>query len=272
MALTELQRRICRLIAENRIAGGESYVGGGVALNEVLAAARISRDIDLFHDTEEALAATWQADRRLLETHGYRLRVLRERPSFVEAEVSDAGDVVLMQWIRDSAFRFFPLVTHDELGLTLHPFDLATNKVLALVGRLEVRDWVDVLSCHDRLQPLGCLAWAACGKDPGFSPAAILEEAARSGRYSAEEVRELAFAGEPPDAARLSEKWHAMLVEARKIVAALPADEVGKCVLTTAGTLYTGRASEVAAAVAGGRIAFHAGRIKGALPQVSPTS
>lgn len=34
---------------------------------------------------------------------------------------------------------------HEDLGLTLHPFDLATNKVLALVGRLEVRDWVDVL-------------------------------------------------------------------------------------------------------------------------------
>jgi hypothetical protein len=28
-------------------------------------------------------------------------------------------------------------VRHDELGLTLHPFDLATNKLLALVGRGE---------------------------------------------------------------------------------------------------------------------------------------
>ena len=33
-----------------------------------------------------------------------------------------------------------PLVRHDELGLVLHPFDLATNKALALIGRLEVRD------------------------------------------------------------------------------------------------------------------------------------
>ncbi len=80
-----------------------------------------------------------------------------------------------MQWSRDSAFRFFPLVRHDELGLTLHPFDLATNKVLALIGRLEARDWIDVINCHDRIQPLGYLAWAACGKDPGFSPASVLE-------------------------------------------------------------------------------------------------
>ena len=47
---------------------------------------------------------------------------------------------VLLQWVKDSAFRFFPLVEHADFGLTLHPFDLATNKVLALVGRLEVRD------------------------------------------------------------------------------------------------------------------------------------
>jgi hypothetical protein len=45
-----------------------------------------------------------------------------------------------MEWARDSAFRFFPLVENSELGLVLHPFDLAVNKVLALVGRGEARD------------------------------------------------------------------------------------------------------------------------------------
>jgi hypothetical protein len=34
----------------------------------------------------------------------------------------------------------------------LHPFDLATNKVLALVGRVEPRDFVDTLTCADELQ------------------------------------------------------------------------------------------------------------------------
>lgn len=43
MALTGIQRTICRLIAANRIASGESYVAGGVALNELLGGARISR-------------------------------------------------------------------------------------------------------------------------------------------------------------------------------------------------------------------------------------
>lgn len=218
MALTGLQRTVCRLLAENRIASGESYVARGVALNELIAASRISRDVDLFHDTDEALEASWRADRLLLEANGFEVLLVRERATFVEAEIAAGGDRVLLEWARDSAFRFFPLQRHEEFGLTLHPFDLATSKVLALVGRLEVRDWVDVIATHDRLQPLGYVAWAACAKDPGFGPAAILERAARSGRYSAEEVRALSFAGDPPDAGELARAWHRILDSAREIV------------------------------------------------------
>jgi len=71
---------------------------------------------------------TSAADRRVLERGGFDVVLLRERPAFVEAEVQKDGDSVLMQWARESAFRFFPLVEHADLGLTLHPFDLATNK------------------------------------------------------------------------------------------------------------------------------------------------
>ena len=166
MALTDLQRRVCRLLAANRIASGESYVAGGAALNEVIGATRISRDVDLFHDTDEALDVSWHLDRALLEAEGLQVRVLRERTGLVEAEVDDGADQARLEWARDSAFRFFPLERHEELGLTLHPFDLATNKVLALVGRLEVRDWVDVIASDERVQPLGYLAWAAAGKVP----------------------------------------------------------------------------------------------------------
>lgn len=123
MALTAIQRDICRLIARNRIAGGEAYVAGGSALNTILAAPRLSRDLDLFHDTREALRQTWDADRTLLVASGYRVEVLRERPGFVDATASRGDDAVAMQWVEDSAYRFFPLVEHEELGLTLHPFD-----------------------------------------------------------------------------------------------------------------------------------------------------
>jgi len=268
MALTAFQREVCRLLAAHRIASGESYVAGAGALNELIAAPRISRDIDLFHDTDAALEATWEADRRLLEERGFTVHVLRERRAYVEAQVGKGSDSLLLEWARDSAFRFFPLVAHPDLGLTLHPFDLATNKVLALVGRLEVRDWVDVMACHERIQPLGYLLWAACGKDPGFGPDAILEHAARTGRYSSDEVLELSFAGEPPDAAGLSRRWHAMVAEAREIVDALPPDEVGRCVLGRDGPLFRGDAAALRRALDAGTLLFHPGHIRGALPHL----
>lgn len=267
MALTDFQRSVCKLIARSRVASGESYVAGGAALNELLAAPRLSRDVDLFHDTETALDASWRADRTLLEENGFVVRPVRERPSFVEAEVSGERESVLLQWVRDSAFRFFPLVEHVDFGLTLHPFDLATNKVLALVGRLEVRDWVDVILCDERVQPLGFLAWAACGKDPGFSPALILEYAARS-HYSADEVRALAFEGTTPDAAALSRRFHAMLAAGREIIGALPAAESGKCILAPDGSLFTGVGTELETALRNESIRFHAGSIRGALPRI----
>jgi hypothetical protein len=267
MALTEFQRSVCRLIARSRVASGESYVAGGAALNEVLAAARVSRDVDLFHDTESALDASWSADRKLLAENGFAVRPVRERPSFVEAEVSRERESVLLQWVKDSAYRFFPLVEHADFGLTLHPFDLATNKVLALVGRLEVRDWVDTILCDERIQPLGFLAWAACGKDPGFSPALILEYAARS-HYSADEVGALAFAGATPDAPELSRRWHAILARGREIIDALPAAESGKCVIAPDGSLFTGVGAELTNALRTEAIGFHAGSIRGALPRI----
>jgi hypothetical protein len=175
---------------------------------------------------------------------------------------------MLMQWARDSAFRFFPLVENDLLGLVLHPFDLATNKVLALAGRLEARDWIDVLNCHEYIQPLGYLVWAACGKDPGFSPTSLLAAARRSSRYSQIELDALAFTGTPPDARVLGAKWHVILQEAADICDLLPTAEVGKCVITIAGELYQGVADGLLIALENRSITFHAGTIRGVWPQV----
>ena len=119
MALTEFQRSLCRLIARQRLESGESYVAGGVALNAVIGAARISRDVDLFHDTTEAVSASWRADRALLEASGFQVSPQRQREGFVEAVVSRGTETVVVQWASDSAFRFFPLVEHADFGLTL---------------------------------------------------------------------------------------------------------------------------------------------------------
>jgi len=268
VALTEFQLAVCRLIARRRVAGGESYVAGGAALNTLAAAPRVSRDIDLFHDTAEAVASSFEGDRALLKEAGYSVATTRDRVTFVEAVIARGSERVVLQWTSDSAYRFYPLIEHPDFGLALHPFDLATNKVLALVGRLEPRDWVDVITCHDRIQPLGCLAWAACGKDPGFSPAGILAHAGRSSRYTDVELASLEFEGAPPSAGDLSRRWHAMLDEARDMVRVLPAEHAGCAVLGVDLTPFRGDTAGLEAALKAGTARFHVGSIRGAWPRI----
>ena len=76
MALTSFQSDILRLLATNRRENAGSYVAGGLALNHCLGTPRLSRDIDIFHDSEAALFASWEMDRRTLETAGYSVRHL----------------------------------------------------------------------------------------------------------------------------------------------------------------------------------------------------
>jgi hypothetical protein len=132
---------------------------------------------------------------------------------------------------------------------------------------VEARDWIDILRCDSAVQPLGYLAWAATGKDPGLAPDAILQEAGRSARYSAVEIAALAFDGPAPDAADLSHQWHATLDRATQIVALLPYQFVGQCVLR-GGELFRGDAAALRQAHARSEIRFHAGSIRGAFPQI----
>lgn len=268
MAVTPFQRTLCRLLAADRRARGESYIAGGVALGAALDTRRLSRDLDVFHDTTHAVAASWDHDRRVMEASGFHVVPERERPGFVQATVSLGQESLLVEWVHDSAYRFFPLVEDDDLGLTMHPFDLAVNKVLALVGRLEVRDWIDVLACDAQLQPFGYLVWAACGKDPGFSPQALLGHARRTTHYTADDLASLAFEGAAPDIATLAQQWQRSMAEAARVVAALPVERVGTVVLTSAGELAQADSTGLSDALTSGTLRFHSGRIGGAWPTI----
>lgn len=268
MALTEFQITVLRLIIESRGEEAGGYIAGGAALNQLLRTPRRSHDLDLFHDTTEALRHTWDNDRTVLLEKGYTVTTLRDAPSFVEAEIERSGEHVLIQWVRDSAYRFFPLVKDDVLGVTLHPVDLATNKVLAMAGRLEPRDWIDTIECHARIQQLGYLIWAACGKDPGINPDMLLSDAARL-HYTQDEINILDFDGETPSAAVLSEMWKKAVVTAKELIALMPEDHLGECILADNDMPYKGTPMQFSEDLSSGKIKFHKGTIKGVWPQVA---
>jgi len=269
LALTAFQRDVVRAVAADRRRSGRGYLAGGAALNVLIAAPRLSDDVDVFHDTADAVSATFAVDCGALQASGFAVTVRRRWPTFIEADIEKAGERTRLQWAYDSAFRFFPLIEHDELGLTLHPFDLATNKVLALVGRAEPRDWVDVIECDSRIQPFGYLVWAASGKDPGLSPGFILAEAARTGRYTEPELAPLAFEGVRPSAAHLSMRWRALLSDARELTATLPAAHVGTCVCEPSGALMRADSGRLREALDRNDVLFHPGRLYGAWPRLA---
>jgi len=268
MALSPFQIEVCQLLARSRPESG-GYLAGGSAPGALLNASRQWRDFGLFHDTLEALEATFESDSQMLGSNGYSLDIVRRREGFIEAIAARKEQSVEIQWLRDSAFRFFPLQTHPVLGLTLHPFDLATNKVLALVGRAEVRDWVDALSCHEKVAPLGLLANAACGKDEGWNPDLILDEAARTAHYGREEITSLSWSGPQPDFAILKIQWREALRDGRSSIQLLPPQYVGKAVLKRCGSPFQGDAPQLADAPQNDELLFHGGHIGGVWPSVA---
>lgn len=131
-----------------------------------------------------------------------------------------------LNWARDSAWRFMPPVRDEMGGQVLHDVDLAINKVLALVGRNEARDFVNVLHTHEHVLPLGAMVWAAVGKEPGFTPASLLEQLKRRGRYQPEEIDRLALAL-PLDLVEAKTEWRAALSDADEFIRERPHEEVG---------------------------------------------
>jgi hypothetical protein len=204
----------------------ERYLAGGAALHFAPNSARFSDDLDFFHDSEARVARAFAADHARLGASGYAVEVEISLPGFVRAVVRRGDAATRVDWAHDSAWRFMPLVRDELGGLLLHPVDLAVNKVLALAGRDEPRDFVDMLFVHRGVLPLAGLCWAAVGKDPGFTPLSLLELLKRRGRYRAEDFARLHLA-QPFDLRAAKETWLVALADADRFARERPPEEHG---------------------------------------------
>jgi len=264
MALSSFQKEVLRVIARNRSA--DSYLAGAAVLNA--GDERISEDFDIFHDAAEQVAAAWETDRAALVRAGFSLAPTpRSRPAegLAEAVVSRGRDTVLLQWARDSAFRFFPVLPDPEWGFRLHDYDLAVNKALALAGRREPRDYYDVVALMRRGIPLAALAWAAPGKDPGFTPELLLDEMVRNSSYAPGELHAKVRVPGAIDVVELKRTFLAAVAAARDLFPSLPLEQAGMLYLDRQGLLCVPDHRGVEE----GRLVLHAGSVGGAWPRVS---
>ena len=230
MPLSSFQSRVLRLLAAHR--NPESFVAGAAPLARE--GSRFSKDIDVFHDRENAMQEAVNADTAVLEQEGFAIEWIRRFPTIFTAIVRDGDAGTLLEWVVDSAYRFFPALQDDLFGYVLHPADIATNKALAAAGRREPRDIIDLLDIHERYLPLGAVVWAACAKDPGFSPEGFIAEIRRNARYQQADYDRLE--NEPPiDAVATAQALRAALDEADAFVRSMPAGTEGLLFLDSAG-------------------------------------
>lgn len=258
MPLTEFQRNVLRLLAANRTP--ESFVAGGTMINANPDSPRYSDDVDIFHDAAESVALAADADARVLAGAAFSVTWLVSRPEFQRALISRDGQELRLEWTQDSAYRFFPVQRDAEYGWRLHLADLATNKVLALAGRWEVRDFVDTLYLDRSFASLGLLAWAAAGKDPGLTPALIIEQANRFNRLRPEDFL-AALGPEDLNFVKMKARWRDCVAAAQELVAVLPPTETGVFYLDEHHQPVDPRFTPVAR--------LHRASLGGALPRVN---
>jgi len=265
MPLTALQRQVLSLLATLRTP--ESYAAGGAAINRADQSPRYSSDLDFFHDTAEVVQACAERDAELLLRSGYDVAWLLKNPYLWQARIRKGEETIDLDWCHDSAFRFFPILPDPDFGYCLHPMDLATNKMLALAGRSKIRDYLDILYLHQTALSLGALCWAACGKDPGFNPASLLEMAKRHVRYQESELAAERLT-RPLKLAELRQIWLAAADEASALFDRLPAEEMGCLYLDAAGKAVT----PDPAAPEFPQLVRHFGSVRGAWPRPTEQS
>ncbi len=263
MPLTPFQAAIARLLAVNRTP--DSYLAGGAALHIEPNSKRFSNDLDYFHDSEERVASAFAEDRALLERAGYSLELSLRQPGYFRGVVSKEGQQTKIEWAHDSAWRFLPPVRNDTSGYQLHPIDLAINKLLALVGRDEPRDFLDTLEVHQNVLPLGALCWAAAGKDPGYTPLSLLSLLQRRGRYHPEDFARLSLR-EPIDLVALKAIWLSAIADAEAFIRSRPPEEMGCLYYSRSLQKFVG---DFDPAEVGQDIALHFGRPGGVLPRLT---
>jgi len=261
--ISDIQAVVLRCIAANR--SPESYLAGATVVHRDRKSPRFSQDIDLFHDVEDSIARCAEQDATTLRNAGYAVAWQMRTPTFHRAVITVGGQTLKVEWAQDSAFRFFPVQQDAFCGYRLHDADAATNKLLALAGRSEIRDFVDVMHLDETYLSLGALAWAACGKDPGFTPDFLLEQAGRHTAYTQADLGRLSLRT-PYDLGVLKKQWLAALDQARDLVAKLPPGEIGCLYVRSDQTPVTPDPASMEFRT----LIRHRGAVRGAWPTVTP--
>lgn len=168
--LSPLQEQVAHIVVG--LAESDDFaLAGGAALIVRGEVDRRTRDLDFFGPSAAAVDRLVPAAERALISDGLRVERVIDHPGFARLLVNDGNDQTEVDLGSDA--RLFPV--EERLGLrVLSGEELAVDKLLALFGRAEARDFVDLLAVAGRYG-LGQLLDLAAEKDRGFDARVFAE-------------------------------------------------------------------------------------------------
>ena len=167
--LTDLQRRVRRIISDLPESGAFA-LAGGAALIVTGVVQRPTNDLDFFAPHPQSVAELVHAVRAQLEAEGLKTTIWRAEPTFARLQIDSGDDSTAIDLATD--FRLLPASATDQ-GPVLAIAELAADKVLALEARAEARDYIDFQALTSRFT-IEELCDLAKQKDLGFRPQHLL--------------------------------------------------------------------------------------------------
>ena len=204
--LSPLQRQVAQIIAgleeaeEFALAGGAALIARGDVQRE-------TRDLDFFGLTSASVDRLVPAVERALLAAGLTTQRVQVNPGFARLVVESGDGRTELDLAADA--RLFPAEPGEPAPM-LRGEELAVDKLLALFGRAEARDFLDLMAVEPRYG-LDRLCRLAGEKDRGFAPAVLAEMLGRFGRLRRDE-----FAIDDDRYAQLGndvERWRAHALE-----------------------------------------------------------
>ncbi len=120
------------------------FLTGGSALAGYYLHHRTSQDLDFFCATDEVFPHGKRILEDAVRSLGGSLEVLREYPGFVECRATVNGQHLKVDLVRDTAPQISAAKPRFGIAIVDTLEDIAANKICAVVGRSEIRDYVDL--------------------------------------------------------------------------------------------------------------------------------
>jgi predicted nucleotidyltransferase component of viral defense system len=143
--LTPFQQRILKAIGRSDLTPA-FHLTGGTALAVYYLQHRYSEDLDFFAEAREAMTGVTAIAAEIAREVEAQVEFTRTFPTFVETFLtSTAGERVKIDFAFDTPFRLLPTTADPAYGIQVdNATDIACNKLAALFGRSEPKDFVDV--------------------------------------------------------------------------------------------------------------------------------